>query len=176
MKYFTRERWKAVQRPNRAASDAWRADLEKYSQELKAILARHPADFRSFFEAADVHDGELLSCNILDGGRIPSANEKPRPWNNETPFPVAVELEVLEATGKVSWKLRYSLCRRAAIDFPTDSPLFHTEGHGFGDWGYHELSDLGNGFLRHEVLFASGSTILVEFKELRVEKVPRVGA
>jgi hypothetical protein len=39
---------------------------------------------------------------------------------------------------------------------------------GFGDWGYHELSDAGGGFLRHEVLFATGVILLFEFKELDV--------
>jgi hypothetical protein len=87
-----------------------------------------------------------------------------------------MQLEILEASGKASWKLSYSTCRRASIDFPTDSPLFHTEGHGFGDWGYDELTDAGNGFLRHEVLFASGSILLVEFRELKVEKSVRGGA
>ena len=176
MKYFTRERWKAIQGPGKAASEAWRAGLEKYSKELKVLLARQTPDVRSFFETADVHDGELLSCRIVDGGRVPSASEKPRPWNYSAPHPVVVELEVLEATGKASWNLRYSQCRRASIDFPTEDPLFHTDGHGFGDWGYDEFSDVGKGFLRHEVLFASGSTILVEFKELKVEKISRVGA
>ena len=34
--------------------------------------------------------------------------------------------------------------------------------------GYHELSDGGDGFFRHEVLFAAKSTILVEFKTVDV--------
>lgn len=174
MKYFTRERWKAAQRSDQADSKAWQADMEKYSKELKALLNRLSPDARLFFETADVHDGELLRCEVIDGCRIPPEGSR-RAWNNEVPHPVVTQLEVLEASGKASWKLRYSRCRRANIDFPTDSPLFHTDGHGFGDWGYDELTDAGNGFLRHEVLFASGSTLLVEFKELNVEKVQRSG-
>jgi hypothetical protein len=38
------------------------------------------------------------------------------------------------------------------------------------DWGYHELSDAGDGFLRHEVLFSSGAIVLVEFRDLSVER------
>jgi hypothetical protein len=38
-------------------------------------------------------------------------------------------------------------------------------------WGYHELTDVGDGFLRHEVLFSSGATLLTEFRELTVTKV-----
>jgi hypothetical protein len=41
----------------------------------------------------------------------------------------------------------------------------------FSDWGYHELSDCGSGFLMHEVLFASGSRLLVQFRDVQVESV-----
>jgi hypothetical protein len=58
--------------------------------------------------------------------------------------------------------------RRLAIDFPTDEPLFYREGAGFGDWGYHELTDAGDGCMRHEVLFSSGAVLLFEFKEVVV--------
>jgi hypothetical protein len=41
------------------------------------------------------------------------------------------------------------------------------------DWGYHELTDAGDGFLRHEVLFSWGGTLLTEFRELKVTKIER---
>jgi hypothetical protein len=37
--------------------------------------------------------------------------------------------------------------------------------------GYHELSDAGDGFLRHEVLLSSGAVLLVEFRDVSVERV-----
>jgi hypothetical protein len=39
--------------------------------------------------------------------------------------------------------------------------------------GYHEISDAGGGFLGHEVLFSSGATVLLEFRDLSVERVER---
>ena len=43
----------------------------------------------------------------------------------------------------------------------------------FDDWGYHELSGAENGFLRHEILFATGALLLFEFKNIAVSNVPR---
>ena len=79
-----------------------------------------------------------------------------------------VRLEVLDAYDKIVWYLRYMNVRRVVVDFPTQEPLFYSAGEGFGDWGYHELSDAGGGFLRHEVLFASGAVLLFEFKEVEI--------
>jgi hypothetical protein len=169
MKYFTRERWRAAQRPDDAVREEWRVASEEYESQLKTVEAKLSPDARRFFRA-DVHDGELLHFNIIDGGRIAAGPAEP--WEYQKQFPVSVELEVLESTGERSWKLRYLSCRRTVVDFPSDDPLFHTDGHGFGDWGYHELTDVGGGFFRHEVLFSSGSTLLIEFTELQVQTQP----
>jgi hypothetical protein len=92
------------------------------------------------------------------------------PW--EGPYRLRVELSVAEWT-KTQWTLRYTQIRRIFVDFPTDTPLFYNPGDGFEDWGYHELSDAGDGFLRHEILFSSGAVVLVEFRDVSVERVDR---
>jgi len=88
-------------------------------------------------------------------------------------YPVRVELVVLDAMDEFVWHLSYSVLRRVVVDYPGQETLFYQEGEGFGDWGYHELTDAGNGFLRHEVLFASGSTLAVEFRGLAVRRTDR---
>jgi hypothetical protein len=60
--------------------------------------------------------------------------------------------------------------RQVLIDYPSQDPLFYSSGEGFGDWGYDELSDAGDGFLRHEILFATGSVIAFEFKEFSAKR------
>jgi len=81
---------------------------------------------------------------------------------------VHARLTVLKGMEKLVWTLSYATVRRTIIEYPSDDPLFPACGPGFGDWGYHELTDAGGGFFRHEVLFASGSVLLVEFKEIAV--------
>src|ERR1700679_3397251 len=62
-----------------------------------------------------------------------------------------------DASHNFLWRMAYGALRRVAIDYPSGSPLFYSPGEGFGDWGYHERTDAGDGFLRHEILFATES-------------------
>ena len=77
---------------------------------------------------------------------------------------------VLDGDDKFVWNLSYRGVRRFVIDYPSEDPMFYFEGQGFGDWGYHELTDAGDGYLRHEILFATGSTILLESKTVAAER------
>jgi hypothetical protein len=85
-------------------------------------------------------------------------------------YPVAVELAVLESNGTTRWTVSYAAVRRLIADFPSALSAFYDDGDGFNDWGYHELTDAGGGFLRHEVLFSSGATLLTEIREIVVNK------
>jgi hypothetical protein len=60
------------------------------------------------------------------------------------------------------------------FDFPSGEPLFHEEGGRIDDWGYDELTAAGKLYLRHEVLFSSGATALIEFQKFSYKRV-RVG-
>lgn len=51
-----------------------------------------------------------------------------------------------------------------------DDPLMDSAHRGFDDLGYHELTDAEHGFLRHEMLFASGAEICIEFKKVIVRR------
>jgi hypothetical protein len=96
-----------------------------------------------------------------------------RVWRKPGNNPVRGSLEVLDSYDRFIWRVSYEGLRRVLIDFPTDQPLFYSDGDGFGDWGYHELSDAGNGFLRHEILFATGAVLIFEFKEIAASCMPR---
>jgi hypothetical protein len=85
---------------------------------------------------------------------------------------VRVELTILDAWDKYVWQVMYSSTRSVLIDFPSDDPLFNRGLGGFDDLGYHELTDAGNGFLRHEVLFSSGAILAFEFKDVAISSAP----
>ena len=60
---------------------------------------------------------------------------------------------------------------RVEVNFPGKRVLFPVGMYAnFGDWGYDELTPGKNGLFRHEVLFASGSTLSIEFKKFAVHK------
>jgi hypothetical protein len=175
MRYFTRELWLSAQETGKAEQygQDWQRATDNYNAQLKALQPRLSQDAYNFFVAADVHDGELLELVVENGGRSDVLAKRPRPRKTSRKYPVRAKLTVLDANDTLVWRLSYGSVRRVVFDFPTGDPLFYHEGDGWGDWGYHELTEAGNGFLRHEVLFATGAILLFEFKEIAVEDVPR---
>lgn len=189
MKYFTKQLWLDAQQPGEAGREVGRRyedAFAAYFRELESLRERLAPDALEFFRNADVHDGSLMHLSIRDFDPL-----APRPaacdsevaacevigddnrW--EGPYRVTVELAVWRRGEhrEIEWTLRYSRIRRILVDFPTESPLFFDRGDGFQDWGYHELSDAGDGFFRHEVLFSSGAVVLIEFRELSVSRADR---
>ena len=175
MRYFTRELWLAAQKVE--TQDQCFKDMklatEQYVAQLTQLQSRLNPEAYKFFAEADVHDGELLDLVIEDGSRPAPLSQPPHPWKRTRKYPVAARLSVLDGWDRLVWKLSYKDVRRILVDFPSNDPLFHRDGDGFGDWGYHELTDAGNGFLRHEVLFCTGAELIFEFKEITVECLPR---
>ncbi len=166
MKYFAPELWLSWQE-SAAAQPSEDADPFKlYRTQLESLKPRVSESAFAFFAEADVHDGELLEFTVHDASRPAPLDEDARPWVRRLDYPVKVLLRVLDSSDRFVWTLEYQQVRGVTVSYP--GQLFHHEGRGFGDWGYHELSDAGSGFLRHEVLFASGSSLATEFKSVVV--------
>jgi hypothetical protein len=175
MLYFTRELWLSAQKAGQLEQyeQNWRQANDKYQAQLEALKPRLNPNAHTFFLEADVHDGELLDLVVEDGSRPAPLSEPVRPWKATIRYPIKASLTVLDGNDRFVWKLSYAFVRRLVIDFPSSDPLFYSEGEGFGDWGYHELADAGNGFLRHEILFATGAVLLFEFKDIAITCMPR---
>jgi hypothetical protein len=161
MKYFTKKLW----RDSPATTDAgpaaaWNRARRAYWKELDAMRPQFAPGVFAFFERADVHEGELLYIDVIDGSR-PAHLHAP-------PHPVRVKLALLDVYKRFTWTLHYGAVRRVVVDFPSAAPLIRPNEAGFGLLGFHELTDCGGGFFRHEILFASGATLLVEFRDVDV--------
>jgi hypothetical protein len=178
VRFFTKQLWLSAQNLDklRVYDQEWQRAFAEYRAQLETLRHRLSNAAFSFFSEADVHDGELLTLVVTDGSRPAPLSEPARIWKKSGDNPVRASLEVLDSYDKLVWRLSYDGLRRVLVDFPTDEPLFYSGGDGFGDWGYHELSDAGNGFLCHEVLFATGAVLLFEFKEIAVSCMPRQAA
>ncbi len=172
MKYFTKELWLEAQDQKKTEQNrkAWDKAHHDYRAELDRIKLRLSAEHFLFFSEADVHDGELLQFKIIDGSRPAPLTETQRPWRNPGNYPVRVELAVIDAVEKYIWSISYSKIKRVVVDFPGSEPLFFSDGEGFGDWGYHEITEAENGFLRHEVMFSSGAVLLIEFGDVNIRR------
>ncbi|QJE00380.1 hypothetical protein HH212_10385 [Massilia forsythiae] len=178
MKFFTKEFWAST----RDGEDAEQGEnpagsrgkvLRAYHAQLEAMRPRLPEHVFAFFERVDIYEGELLRLDIADGSRPAPLGQPPRPWVAPGNHPVRVALDILDVYDQLVWTLRYRTVRRILVDFPAEPPLLYRDGEGFGDLGYHELTDAGDGFFRHEILYASGATVLVEFREVEVHSHAR---
>ena len=175
MRFFTKGLWLSAQNPDKLKlyDEEWQRAFDGYRAQLDALRPRLSEDCYKFFAEADVHDGELLDLVLTDGSRPAPVSEPVRAWASSGDNPIRASLEVLDSYDKMIWRLAYKRVRRVVVDFPTEEPLFYSDGEGFGDWGYHELSDAGNNFFRHEILFATGAVVLFEFREVSVSCMPR---
>lgn len=175
MRYFTKELWSGAQGSGDTEenSNLWDRAIKEYREQLELLRPRVAPPVFDFFSSADIHDGELLEVRVVDGSRPAPIDEPARRWSRPTQFPVRVELSILDAYDKLIWELSYSSLRRVVIDYPSAHPLFYSSGDGFGDLGYHELTDAGDGYFRHEVLFATGASLLFEFQAMQVASRPR---
>jgi hypothetical protein len=167
VKYFTPELWASWQDPGYKQPPPESDPFALYQAELEALRHRLEPGAFGFFSEADVHDGELIEFRVIDGSRPAPLGEPAREWSVRSDHPVGVSLQVLDAWDKLVWTLQYKEVRRVVVNYSTEE-YFLPGGSGFGDWGYHELTDPGGGFLRHEVLFSSGSTLLVEFRTVEI--------
>jgi len=170
MKFFTKEMWAAPNfGTNEEAEQAdlvWKQNIAEYEKQLEQLRPRLSANASKFFGKIFLHDGTLLSFSVGDAldstEEIPIKKRKTR-----------VSMVVTSIDNNATYILNYSGIRHVKVEFPSDKPLFWELGDSFGDWGYDELTDAGDGFLRHEVLFASGATIAIEFQHFKYNRQPK---
>jgi hypothetical protein len=83
-----------------------------------------------------------------------------------------VELEALHHTETQLYTLRYERLHRALFDFPSAQPWYMRFGdrasNPIDDWMADEITVVDDQILRHEVLFSSGATLLIEFEKVTV--------
>jgi len=175
MRYFTKSMWRGSQQIGPEAEEnhvKWQRAFEAYRASLELLRGRVGEEAFMFFAEADIHDAELLDLRVVDGSRPAPLGEPARPWQSLSEYPVRVELTLLDAQDENVWRIVYSTARSVVVDFPSNDPLFNRGLGGFDDLGYHELTDAGGGFLRHEVLFSSGAVLAFEFKDVAVSSTP----
>ena len=164
MKYFTKEMWRgwnsgdeAEQQRARELSDR---NWQEYLQELEKLQSRLGPEAYEFFKTAERHDARLISFTA--GDAINHDVHGPADFDINA-HDTAVEIKLLSPHLNTLYTLNYSGVRKVVFDYPSNDPLFHYEGSNIADWGYDEVTAVDEKFLGHEVLFSSGTTILIEF-------------
>jgi hypothetical protein len=163
MKYFKKELWKAFNDDSIPFDKAWKEWNENstaYKRQLKKTCSKLKSSAQTFFnDIGLLHDGKLLR---FEGGDLInfSISKKIDPYYPE------VKIFVVSDQSRL-FVIRYKNVKRILFDFPSEKTLFGPDT--IGDWGYDELTIAGSKLFRHEILFSSGATILVECSEIVVQ-------
>jgi hypothetical protein len=176
MRYFTKELWLAWNNQGpldeRSAVELGRQNMREYIEQLEQLRPRLSNQTYRFFTKENLHDGRLLAFIAGDAPEHDVHGAKRFDINARN---TSVVMKVLGQDLDVLYTLKYTKVRRVVFDYPSDDPLFYDEGDQIGDWGYDELTAADDSFLRHEVLFASGTIMLLEFKHFAYKKESCVG-
>jgi hypothetical protein len=169
MKYFTPQMWLGFNGPrSKAALRTWDRRLEAYQTNLKSILPKLDPRARRFFQnVLALHDGTLTRMEV--GDRIRDAEGKTtRSIANRRQL--LVRLFVLsDSVDQDCYTLEYKDIDKIELNYPGKIELFPIGMFSnLGDWGYDELTSVANGLFRHEILFSSGATIIIDFRQVSV--------
>jgi hypothetical protein len=155
MRYFTPELWLALGTTEPRAVLLARRKVDRavaaYQRNLQELAPRLDAASRRFFRATSLHDGTLLSLSF----------EPYSPASRRSG--ALVTCRVLSATESSVFRLSYSKVTRFQVSHPGSKSVYDEDDGGIGSWGYDELTYVKRGLWRHEVLFSTGATIVVEY-------------
>jgi hypothetical protein len=170
MKYFTKDLWLSLNDKGTldfaTAMEKGRANWHDYVDQLEKLRPCLSEKAYRFFKKENLQYARLLA--FLVGDNLEQAVLGRKPARRHTRAS-SVMMKVLTDGYDVVYTLKYTKVRKAIFDSPSSEPLFWTEGGQIGDWGYDELTRTDD-YLRHEILFASGTTITIEFKHFSFQK------
>jgi hypothetical protein len=173
MRYFTPQLWLGFNSPrSKAAFKTWDRRFKAYRHNLKRLLPSLSPQARRFFrDVLVLHDGTLTRMEA--GDRIGDAQLKTT-RNIVDRREATVRLFVLsDRVNQHCYTLEYKNIKRIELDFRGKLELFPVGAQpNFGDWGYDELISPEKGLFRHEILFASGASIAIEFREFSFSRKP----
>jgi hypothetical protein len=156
--FFTKEQWRGWQEPNPTKDwpSIWSRNVRAYQRQLDKLTARLSANALRFFKKCSLHDGRFVSLTVTEAPERAAGRTK----GHST----TVELQVMTpGTPRFHYTLRYRDVATIQFDVPSKEPLFLGSSQRVDYWGYDELTLGRKGRLRHEILFSSGSTLLMEF-------------
>lgn len=149
MKYFTDELWSkrnsSYEKDREEAKLKWNKNLQDYWDTIKLLSNRLSRKTCNIIENHSFHDFRLVKLELIHG-KQGSLN------------PIEIHLVVTDQVD--IWNITYKRIKKFSMNFESD----YLDRYGFDDWGYDELLIVDEDTLSHEILFASGATLLIHFK------------
>lgn len=161
MRFFARELQEQTNGDDmRSGLEEFERRFKIYYDQLAGLRPRMSAAAYFFFSKVNTHHATLLSAEFGDdieerhvAGRTDVVNQR------------RIRVRLLLEDGRTA-EIVYRRVRKAVFDYSMDDAWHSPERNAVDDLLNHELTDAGDGFMRHECLFSSGSTLLVELRDL----------
>lgn len=146
MKFFTYQLWSSLQSENsKIAERKWLRNMKAYKTQLHKVESCLSKKVFALFSRSAFHDGEVTGLHFASPQKIFLTLKH---WDVEY---------VLMFGGVRTWNINFD----ARHDFLSLGRMF--------EWGYDELTNLDDGFVKLEILFSSGGTCIIEFDKLQVK-------
>lgn len=152
MKYLTNELWSKSNSESQKERDEahfqWENNSKAYYEIFETIKNRLSIKFlKTYFGNHGFHDFQIKDI-VLTHKEYGLKN------------PISVDIYITDSVD--TFKITYKYIKKFNVNYE------EVEGwgdrRGFDDWGYDEFLPIDEQTLSHEILFASGSTILIHFK------------
>ncbi|HMS43402.1 MAG TPA: hypothetical protein PKE69_24445 [Pyrinomonadaceae bacterium] len=168
MEIITKKHWLGWNTDDKEVFDWARKSSDEnfkiYAERLEKLRPRLKERNYEFFKKG-LHDGRLIAFSVGEGLYLDFESNLPLTLRNFSK--TSVSMKVINGDFDAVYDLKYERVSKAVFDFPSESPLW---GNSIDDWGYDELSEVDEKILKHEVLFSSGTTILIEFEKFSFKK------
>lgn len=160
MKFFTNELWDMLNSDNanerNIARQQWDENSSKYSGVFENVKKMPPKNFlKVYYANYGFHDYQLVKFDIL---------------NDSMTRRKAVNANLIIGDGENTWNISYKNISKISIEYNYVNPEFQ-HNYGFDDYGYDEFIEVDKEIISHEILFASGATLLIHFRKISVVKV-----
>lgn len=152
MKYFTNELWSKLnsnsQKERDEADFEWDRNYEVYSEIFESVKIRFSQKFlKTYLKNHGFHDFRVKNI-VLTHKEYGVKN------------PISIDIYVTNSVD--TFKITYKHIKKFNVNY--EEAEVWGDRRGFDDWGYDEFLPIDEQTLSHEILFASGSTILIYFK------------
>ncbi|MEW9699066.1 hypothetical protein [Paenibacillus sp. SI8] len=152
MKYFTDKLWTLMNQGSfedqEQAHLQWTENNQVYNELYLQLQNRLSRKVYDHFKTKSFHDYCLKSVDV-----------KHSAYGVLNP----IEVTVTVINDIEEWKITFKKIKKLELKFGCGESDFE-QRRGFDDWGYNEILIVDDDTLSFEVLFASGATILVHFK------------
>ena len=152
MKYFRNDLWSKINSESEnervKAESEWNKNNKAYCEIFETIKVRLSQKFvKTYLSNYGFHDFQIKNLVL---------NHK------QYGYKKPISLDIYITDGVDTFKITYKCIKKFNISYEACEGWL--ERTGFDDWGYDEFLPIDEQTLSHEILFASGSTILIHFK------------